>query len=757
MGFSGGLQVGPGGRSGLRAVAFAVTCTWLFALMFLCREPALADFIRGDANRDGVVNVTDAVTTLDGLISRGTQLHCQDAADADDNGRLNIADAIRILLFLFHGGEPLSNPGNLIGPDPTCDLLGCEDAPDPTPAIVFSEIHYNSPEPVTKSEFVELHNRTGWEIDASGYRLVGGVDYTLPEGSLIPANGFLVVAEFPGAGVANALGPYGGQLSNSGERIELVDTDGCLLEELRYADRLPWVEGADGYGPTMERVSYTTPADDFHSWRASFSQTGTAGAQNSSAGVPTHPMIRAITIKPTHPTSSDPVAVELSLDLASAAIEKVEMNYRRLVSPARNLPGGFVAMALQSESGGRSRFAGTIPPQVSQSLVRFNVNVELKSGESVLLPHEGEVQPFQSYFVYDGELQHLLPIVWLIPLSRSDLYSRGAPRSGAIFLEPGSTIVQVFDGAQNRRSPAGCKLKFLKGQEYRGDRTLNIQLEVGGDTGGAQYGPHQEHLGYQVFDRLGVFTPRAEWFRVITYRNPETGHRHSQRLIIQQVNERFLGMRGFTVAGDLYKLDAGWEKKTNPRTGSATLNELGAQQATENISVRRSWMLENVEVENVRNYSIASILISNWDGFHKNLYIYHPLGRGDRWWLFPWDLDQVFEPTHVQLRVHYPLDGLGGTAAREPGFMSSPHHGVPDFDAAYRAGLIAATQPGGVFDVDFWTARTEELEAFLLQDVELMQEVNGPAVSRRLQIESSYNRIRNFLTARTEFLKAALE
>ena len=116
-------------------------CAILFGTLLCCGQPLQADFVRGDSNRDGSVNVADAVTTLNGLIVRDTALACQDAADADDNGVLDLVDVVRILLFLFQGGESLPNPGGFSGPDPTCDSLGCEDSPDPTPAIVFSEIH----------------------------------------------------------------------------------------------------------------------------------------------------------------------------------------------------------------------------------------------------------------------------------------------------------------------------------------------------------------------------------------------------------------------------------------------------------------------------------------------------------------------------------------------------------------------------------------------------------------------------------------
>jgi hypothetical protein len=49
-----------------------------------------------------------------------------DAADANDDGAVNIADGSAILGRLFLGWEPLSAPSGSPGPDPTPDEPGCD-------------------------------------------------------------------------------------------------------------------------------------------------------------------------------------------------------------------------------------------------------------------------------------------------------------------------------------------------------------------------------------------------------------------------------------------------------------------------------------------------------------------------------------------------------------------------------------------------------------------------------------------------------
>jgi hypothetical protein len=92
--------------------------------------PPLARFVRGDANSDGTINLTDGVRILNFLFTGGTVPECMDAADSDDSGgtQLSITDAIRILGWLFSGGTAPPPPTPSTGAYPTSDC-----GPDPTP------------------------------------------------------------------------------------------------------------------------------------------------------------------------------------------------------------------------------------------------------------------------------------------------------------------------------------------------------------------------------------------------------------------------------------------------------------------------------------------------------------------------------------------------------------------------------------------------------------------------------------------------
>ncbi|MBI4606054.1 MAG: hypothetical protein HY721_29155 [Planctomycetes bacterium] len=90
----------------------------------LC-EPDLGTFRRGDVEENGELNITDAVAILGYLFLGSRAPRCLDAADANDSGELNITDAIYLLGYLFAGGPPPPPPLAAPGRDPTRDDLGC--------------------------------------------------------------------------------------------------------------------------------------------------------------------------------------------------------------------------------------------------------------------------------------------------------------------------------------------------------------------------------------------------------------------------------------------------------------------------------------------------------------------------------------------------------------------------------------------------------------------------------------------------------
>lgn len=145
--------------------------------------------------------------------------------------------------------------------------------------VVINEIMYSPISGDSDDEFIELYNRSGAAVNVSGWRIADGVSLTFPEGTIIPAGGFLVVANnatnllanYPNLNSTNTIGNYGGTLGNGGERITLSFPDFSLstntntlvittnisyvvVNEVTYGDGGRWGLWSDGGGSSLELI-----------------------------------------------------------------------------------------------------------------------------------------------------------------------------------------------------------------------------------------------------------------------------------------------------------------------------------------------------------------------------------------------------------------------------------------------------------------------------------------------------------------------
>lgn len=100
------------------------TPTFVDAVVDLVPGSVSGNFIRGDGNADGAVNLVDAVYSLNYLFLSGPGV-CLSALDVDDNGSVSLADPVTLLGYLFLSGPNPANPFPGCGADPTTDALGC--------------------------------------------------------------------------------------------------------------------------------------------------------------------------------------------------------------------------------------------------------------------------------------------------------------------------------------------------------------------------------------------------------------------------------------------------------------------------------------------------------------------------------------------------------------------------------------------------------------------------------------------------------
>jgi hypothetical protein len=155
--------------------------------------------------------------------------------------------------------------------------------PNSSPAhqdIILNEIMYDPPFGLPDLEFVELYNRGDTAIQMSNWALTGGVSFIFPKGLVMAPKNYLVVADHPEVlhelhPQMHCVGPLKGKLSNSGERIQLLDSHGNLADEIDYRTEGDWPFLARGRGSSMELIhpdmdnAYSSAWKDSHVSRIS--------------------------------------------------------------------------------------------------------------------------------------------------------------------------------------------------------------------------------------------------------------------------------------------------------------------------------------------------------------------------------------------------------------------------------------------------------------------------------------------------------
>jgi hypothetical protein len=159
-------------------------------------------------------------------------------------------------------------------------------------SVVFNEIMYHPLTNESQLEWVELQNQMAVDLDMSRWRLDAGIDFTFPEGTVIRAGSYLVIALSPTAlgsatGLTNVLGPFSNRLSNGGERLRLRNNDSRIIDEVTYGVEGDWPVAPDGTGPSLARRRANVSGADANNWRASAAVGGTPGVENFPVKPPT--------------------------------------------------------------------------------------------------------------------------------------------------------------------------------------------------------------------------------------------------------------------------------------------------------------------------------------------------------------------------------------------------------------------------------------------------------------------------------------
>lgn len=147
-------------------------------------------------------------------------------------------------------------------------------------SLRISEIMYHPLDP--NAEYVELTNVGSVPINLNRVRFTDGIDFTFSDVELTPGGHVLVVKELAafeanhGAGLPIA-GQYAGSLSNAGERIELCDAAGTVIQAVRYRDDWYGITDGAGFSLTARSLGGTDAWNHHDAWRPSATAGGSPG------------------------------------------------------------------------------------------------------------------------------------------------------------------------------------------------------------------------------------------------------------------------------------------------------------------------------------------------------------------------------------------------------------------------------------------------------------------------------------------------
>ena len=156
-------------------------------------------------------------------------------------------------------------------------------------------------------EFIELCNTGTQPIDLTGVTFAQGQPFSIAGNPAVPytfgneilaPGGYITLTDnvsgfrsLYGAGPRLAPPWTNGSLSNSGERILLIDATGNTIQDFIYGVAAPWPVAANGGGASLEVISTLGDYGNGTNWKASGIQGGSpggpaAGADSDGDGVP---------------------------------------------------------------------------------------------------------------------------------------------------------------------------------------------------------------------------------------------------------------------------------------------------------------------------------------------------------------------------------------------------------------------------------------------------------------------------------------
>ena len=402
--------------------------------------------------------------------------------------------------------------------------------------LVINEIHYSSKDlsgvEDTTKEWIEVFNASENSLSLNGWRITSGVDFEFPDVVIDPKS-FIVVASDPAKfsqlypDGPNALGPWRGKLSNTGETIRLRDPSGKEIDQVDYADegfwatrkRGPedlghegwiWFASHDGEGNTLELINWADKNNNGQNWNSSSLIGGTPGKQNSIFNPNFIPLVKSVSHDPLIPKSTDSVVVKLDIDNKKRFDDLQPKIFWRVNGGGDN----FNSSPMDLDDDGL--YFSNIPEQNDNAVIEFFFVIEVEGQESTVWPPsiDGQGNVCNYLYMVDDSFSKndSIPSYYVVMTDseRSELEEIGSRSSQADSNAEMNCTFISFDGkgdrvrylasirnrgASSRRGPPNNQLiKFRSDDPWNGQESIKFNCQY----------IHSQVAGSWLYQWLGV-------------------------------------------------------------------------------------------------------------------------------------------------------------------------------------------------------------------------------------------------------------
>jgi hypothetical protein len=526
--------------------------------------------------------------------------------------------------------------------------------------VIINEIMYHPPLDLEELQYVELYNRGTASVDLSKWSFTKGLKFVFPEQTQLASGAYLVVCRNRTVFSANygqniaAVGNFTGKLSHRGEKIELSDAAGNVVDAVKYADTDPWPAGPDGHSASLERICPSVTGKEPGNWAGSLlpptqKPAGTPGRKNDNFATNLPPIVSGTVFKTPRPQEAATVTTEI----ADADGVQGAVLLWWVAKSGGQMPENQVPMQRVEGNAKKGTYRATIPGQPASTLIRFRIKAANASGSVRFDPAPNEPHPAYSYSTFINSNTARIPFVNVVNVSPPrregqirvwDKQSFQVPapptrgNSAFIYMPPDGGQVLTLDYVYVRQRKGGFKAHFTKDQPFQGMTGINVIFESS---------PRwllSEPLAYELYRLAGVPAPLTEHLRVWM-----DGRPLGYQLLIEQPNKAFLRRNQRDDTGYMYKanyfgnsLTGQHEKKTRPASGYDDLITLYNGLSRRSGAGQWEFIQQNFNIEEFTGYYAVNMCIQNWDGFFNNHFLYHDSARTGKWEIYPWDEDKTW-------------------------------------------------------------------------------------------------------------------